>query len=237
MPNEPEHREATSPLDPDVTPQDQEEPDWDPAAPKGGTSRGIDEETELGRTLTNYGEVEPGTSDPPKIETLDEVEIRAARGPAPVMPLEFSLARAFLDACMNSNPRVTYGLGKKVPFHGATPGSDFKRVDCSGFVRELIWRATNPRLNFKDGSVVQHDWIRAQGFTKSTKEAAMASDNAIRIAFLRPQDAPSGVGHVALVHNGRTLESHGGTGPNSRAWTISGWQSKTSVYLLTNPAS
>ncbi len=237
MLDEPDRSDETSPTDRGYTPQDQEEPDWDPASPKGETTRGFDEEMDLGRTLANYGEVEPGTTDPPKTESLDEDETRATRGPAPTMPLDISLARAFLDACMNSNPRVTYGLGKKVPFHGATPGRDFKKVDCSGFVRETIWRATNPRLNFKDGSVVQHDWIRAQGFTKSTKEAAMASDNVVRIVFLRPQDAPSRIGHVALVHNGRTLESHGGTGPNSRAWTMSGWQSKVFVYLLTNPAS
>jgi hypothetical protein len=55
---------------------------------------------------------------------------------------------------MKSSPRVTYGQGAKVPFHGAIPGQQFRRVDCSGFVREAIWRATPPHLNFPDGSVV-----------------------------------------------------------------------------------
>ena len=54
----------------------------------------------------------------------------------------------------------------------------------------------------------------------------------MRIAFLAPQDAPSRIGHVVLVHNGKTLESHGGVGPNARPWTGTGWQAKASVYLL-----
>ena len=59
-------------------------------------------------------------------------------------------------------------------------------------------------------------------------------DGKIRIVFLRPQDTSSRIGHVALVHNGKTLESHGGVGPNSRAWTNTGWQAKAFVYILRN---
>lgn len=230
MPNNPDAPEET-------TPQDYDEPDWDPAAPKGAAraTRDIDPEFEKDRNLANYGEAEP-TIEPAEEEPLDDREARATRAVAPTMPIDGAKARVFLDACINSNPRVTYGLGKKVPFHGAKPGQDFKKVDCSGFVREAIWRATNPPVNFKDGSVVQHDWIRAQGFATGTREEAMASDNVVRIVFLRQQDSPSGIGHVALVHNGRTIESHGGTGPNSRAWTVTGWQTKAFVYRLTKPA-
>jgi hypothetical protein len=54
----------------------------------------------------------------------------------------------------------------------------------------------------------------------------------VRIAFLRPQDVSSHVGHVVLLSGGHTLESHGGVGPDSRPWTGQGWQSKTFVYLL-----
>lgn len=210
----------------------QEEPDWDPASPKA-TTRDIDPEFEKNRDLANYGEEEPTEVEP--FDAREDREGPATRAIAPTMPIDGAKARAFLDSCINSNPRVTYGLGKKVPFHGAKPGQDFQKVDCSGFVREAIWRATDPHVNFKDGSVVQHDWIRAQGFTKHTREQAMASDNLVRIVFLQPQDSPSGIGHVALVHNGRTIESHGGTGPNSRPWTVTGWQSKAFVYLLSNP--
>jgi hypothetical protein len=110
-------------------------------------------------------------------------------------------------------------------------------VDCSGFVREAIWRATSPHLNIIDGSVRQHDWVRAQRFMRSDPDAALLQDGAIRICFLRPQDSPSGIGHVALIHNGQTVESHGGVGPNSRAWTKTGWQARTFVYFLTAPTA
>jgi hypothetical protein len=146
-------------------------------------------------------------------------------------------AWGFLQACMTSSPRVTYGLGKKVPFFGAIPGRDFTQVDCSGFVREALRRATTPTVAFPDGSVVQHDWIIAQGFAKSTVAAAAQSDGFVRIAFLRPQDTSSHIGHVVIISGGKTLESHGGVGPDSRAWTGTSWQASTSVYILAREAA
>jgi hypothetical protein len=159
----------------------------------------------------------------------------AAAAPAgpPLLQINIGLAQQFLQACMTSNPRVTYGLGAKVPFHGAVPGVDFTKVDCSGFVREAIWRATNPHFPFPDGSVVQHDWVRNKGFQQVTVADGGLNDNHVRIAFLRPQDVPSRIGHVVLLSGGQTLESHGGVGPDSRPWTGQGWQAKTSVYVLT----
>jgi hypothetical protein len=141
-------------------------------------------------------------------------------------------AKAFLEACRTSNPRVTYGLGKKVPFLGAVPGRDFTQVDCSSFVREAIRLSTSPPTPFPDGSVVQHDWIRAHGFETSTVAAGMENDGPIRIAFLRPQDSPHHIGHVVLISGGMTLESHGAVGPDSRKWDGKDWQAKTFVYVL-----
>ncbi|WP_299750271.1 hypothetical protein [Devosia sp.] len=100
-------------------------------------------------------------------------------------------------------------------------------------MREAIRRATN-KGPFPDGSVVQHDWIREKGFAASTIADAGKKDGIIRIAFLRPQDAASGVGHVVIVHQSVTYESHGGTGPNSREWTGSGRQTKAKVYILSS---
>lgn len=151
----------------------------------------------------------------------------------PSIEMDVQAARAFLAACESSQPRVHYGLGAKVPFHGAVPGQDFTAVDCSGFVRELIWRGTDPHVNFKDGSVVQHDWVKQQGFPKVTIGDGMQNDGVVRIAFLDPHDAvPSGVGHVVLIEGGTTMESHGGLGPDSRPWTGRDWQEKTTVYIL-----
>lgn len=154
------------------------------------------------------------------------------------MPLAFDLSRAqaFLDACRNATPRVTYGLGAKVPFFGAVPGRDFTKVDCSGFVREAVRLATNRSIPFPDGSVVQHDWVRAHGFETSSIDAAKQADGVVRIAFLSPRDAPHGIGHVVLISGARTLESHGGVGPDSRAWDGTSWQAKTSVYVFSRNA-
>jgi hypothetical protein len=83
---------------------------------------------------------------------------------APQIAIDINKALAFLQACETSNPRVTYGLGAKVPTLEAVPGRDFKKVDCSGFVKEAIRRSTQPTAAFPDGSVVQHEWVRSRGY-------------------------------------------------------------------------
>src|SRR5690242_852256 len=105
-------------------------------------------------------------------------------------------------------------------------------ANCSGFVREAVRRATTPPLPFPDGSVNQHDWVRAHGVERLSVPASLQDDGAVRIAFLRPQDTSSHIGHVVLIAGGRTLESHGGVGPDSRAWNGLGWQSIAVVYIL-----
>lgn len=197
--------------------------DSDPASPRADLEISETAGLELARILSNLGA--PATIEAP-------VDAMAMAAGVPSVGFDVAKARDFLSACMTSSPRVAYGLGKKVPFHGAKPGKDFTQIDCSGFVREAIRLATNPRVNFPDGSVVQHDWIRDHGFTRSTVAAASKDDDVLRIAFLRPQDSPSNIGHVVLVWRGRTMESHGGTGPNARDWTGKGWQAKAFVYVL-----
>jgi hypothetical protein len=199
----------------------------DPASPAPGDVSDSDD-LETGRFLANVGAV--------AVEQEPPAAAPAAPAPAvpPTIQINIADAQQFLRDCETSNPRVTYGLGAKVPFHGAVPGRDFKRVDCSGFVREAIWRATNPHVNFPDGSVVQHDWVRNKGFQHATVADGKLSDNHVRIAFLRPQDAPPPhhIGHVVLLSGGKTIESHGGVGPDSRPWTGQGWQANTFVYVL-----
>jgi lysozyme family protein len=203
----------------------------DPGAPAPGEME--PEDFAAARELANFGPPGQDVQLPPPAGVEERgIELESA---APTMPLDITLAQNLLDACMTSVPRVAYHLSAKVPFHGAVPGKDFQAVDCSGFVREAIWRATTPHLAFPDGSVVQHDWIRAQHFERTTTDAALQEDGAVRVAFLQPQDSPQRVGHVVLIHNARTLESHGGVGPDSRPWTKTGWQEKAFVYVLTRP--
>lgn len=202
----------------------------DPAAPAPGDVQTESVEDLSARDLANFGA--PGEEEEAEEPFAVSEETGLETVTAPTIALDLAQAQAFLDACVNSVPRVTYGLGAKVPFHGAVPGRDFQAVDCSGFIRELIWRATTPHLKFPDGSVVQHDFVRDHGFERSTPQAALNQDGVVRIAFLRPQDSPQRIGHVVLVHNARTLESHGGVGPDSRAWTNTGWQVKAFVYVV-----
>jgi hypothetical protein len=180
------------------------------------------------RRRANYGDVDPRSYASPTPHP--DVGTRAA---PPLMPLDIAVAQGFLTACMTSHPRVAYGLGSKVPFFKARPGVDFAKVDCSGFVREAIREATMPLVPFPDGSVVQHDWIIAQHYKKTTVSSGKLTDGRVRIAFLSPTDTSSGIGHVVLIHNGLTLESHGGVGPDSRPWNGESWQAVTTIYELT----
>jgi hypothetical protein len=151
-----------------------------------------------------------------------------------VMTVNFNIQTAFgfLQACENSRPRITYKLGAKIP-PGSEPGSGFKFVDCSGFVREEMRRSTNLGSSFPDGSVVQHDWVQNHRFSKSSVDAAKSKDGVVRIAFLSPT-ATRKIGHVSLIINAKTLESHGSTGPDSRDWNGGDWQGETTVYNLTS---
>jgi subtilisin family serine protease len=205
----------------------------DPAAPgEGELSDTADFET--ARFFANSGNQWGAVSDTPDVGSGVAGVSAAGAGAAAAGLSGFDLARAkqFLDDCMNSHPRVTYGLGAKVPFLGAVPGRDFTKVDCSGFVREAIRLSTNPRVPFPDGSVVQHDWVKAHQFERSTVDDGADDDGVVRIAFLSPHDSPQGIGHVMLLSGGKTLESHGGTGPDSRIWADLGFRKKMSVYVL-----
>lgn len=210
-----------------------DEPGDDPANPlPGDESETADHAT--ARWFVNVGLAFDAMSSariqPAPVETM---ALAAAKAVATTIELRIAAADAFLAACINATPRVTYGLGAKPPFPGATPGVDFRKIDCSGFVREAIRRSETAQLGFPDGSVIQHEWVRGQGFANAPVSSGRALDGLVRIAFLRPQDTSSGIGHVVLIHNGRTLESHGGVGPDSLPWTGAGWQAKAHVYVLT----
>jgi hypothetical protein len=156
---------------------------------------------------------------------------------AKVMPVDVNQVLAFLNACTGSQPRVGYGLGAKIANDTSQPGAPappgFVAVDCSGFVRAALRRSTTPKTTIPDGSVVQHDWIRTQGFAPGAVADGDLLDGVLRIAFLSPSDSPEHVGHVVLLFDGRTIESHGGKGPDRRVWNTLPWRTKTQVYRLT----
>ena len=153
--------------------------------------------------------------------------------PWPHLSINVATLAALIAACRSAG--VGYGLGSKAPTLSAVPGRDFHAIDCSGFVRWSLYQAAG-HCTLPDGSVVQHDWIEAHGFKKSDVASAELHDGAVRIAFLSPADG-GGIGHVVLIVNGQTVESHGHYGPDRRFWTGDAWQGKCAVYVLAPPLS
>ena len=119
---------------------------------------------------------------------------------------------------------VSYGYGSKVPLD-AEP-SQIKKIDCSGFSRWLIYQATDGLVTMVEGSDEQHAWCKKQKLTKQNYfQTAALSDGQLRIAFIPRVYGEGGkvakAGHVWLVLDGQTIESHGGKGPSRRAWNHS----------------
>lgn len=140
----------------------------------------------------------------------------------PIQPWKaLALTKSLQDA------GVSYQLGAKANPLSAQAG-EFDAIDCSGFVRWLIFHATGQEI--PDGSVHQHDWAIQHGCKQSTFADAHSDDDLIRIAFLVP--AGGKPGHVVLILNGYTMESHGGAGPDRRAWGSCSWMSRMAVYVL-----
>lgn len=130
---------------------------------------------------------------------------------------------------------VTYGLGSKiVPISLQAPQLQRAKVDCSGFVDWCCWHAGATEV--PDGSVSEHDWVKAQGFKPCDLGDVANKDGAVRIAFLSPEDG-GGVGHVMLIVDGRTCESHGGVGVDRRVWLSKPFMQKCSAYVLTPPTA
>lgn len=118
--------------------------------------------------------------------------------------------------------RVRYCEGAKAPSLDCDTAA-IKEIDCSGFVRYAIARATGGKLILPDGSVTQHAWCAGQKLERQDYSSeARKYDNLIRVNFLSPARAAEvgrpGDRHVWLTQNGWTMESHGGGGCVARDW-------------------
>ena len=136
--------------------------------------------------------------------------------------------------------KIWYQWGGKVPFHSAVPGKDFHGLDCSGFSRECVYLATGGDIDLPDGSVNQHAAIKAAGLKLSTFDAGTLHDGAVRIAFLEPvyeSGSLKEAGHVLLILDGTTYESHGTMGVGNRVWGQYPWMTRMSLYVLTAPVN
>lgn len=144
-----------------------------------------------------------------------------------VLPLAAALLLSALAACQFRG--VGYGLGSKAP-EGHPPQPqfsvkpNFRRIDCSGFVRWALWVATKGAVLLPDGSAVQNDWCAAMGLKRTDYANCALQDGHVRLCFHRPNGRGGDrMGHVWLVYGdgsgvAMTLESYGGHGPGRRPW-------------------
>jgi hypothetical protein len=132
---------------------------------------------------------------------------------------------------------LSYGLGSKIePLSlqaSDLAAAEITSVDCSGCVRWAIFHALGQPadFNFADGSVQQHEQVLAVGFKQSEYNAGFELDDHVRIGFLTPEDR-GGVGHVVIIWNANTYESHGHKGPDSRVWGTEPWMEKMHIFVL-----
>lgn len=137
--------------------------------------------------------------------------------------------------------KVSYKMGAK-PKLGSMPGKgkgQFSTSDCSGLVRWLVYSASGGLVKMPEGSYTQNDWCKAQGFKPCPYKNAALKDGRVRIGFMKPEDGEAG--HVVLIHNALTMESHGGEGVDRRPWNakINGGKSRLDIemdncYVLTD---
>lgn len=117
--------------------------------------------------------------------------------------------------------RVKYKLGAKAPSLAADSNA-ITRIDCSGYVRWLIARASSPRIILPDGSQQQLAWCDAMEWHElaaySDVQYAAEDPSRLFIAFLSPKPGKAWPRHVVLVRSGMTMESCGSAGVTSRPW-------------------
>ena len=152
--------------------------------------------------------------------------------PWPTLPVDIDLLKQLSDRTVQ--PGNQYEFGGKVSLDADSSTVAASGIDCSGYVRWLLHRATKGRVSIPDGSAVQHDWFKEHKFKLSSVASACLMDGVLRVAFLPPS---SGIGHVLLIRDGQTFESHGSAGPNRRTWTGRGYQGRCRVYVCCMPYS
>lgn len=142
---------------------------------------------------------------------------------------EIDLKKLLADFTAIVKGGSSYLLGGK--YTSKVAPKDVNRIDCSGLVRYLLIRRG---VDIVDGSQMQREWAIREGLKESDPKSAKAKDGVLRLAVL-PTTSSRKVGHVVLILDGQTIESHGGVGPNRRPWTGNGWQGQCRVFVLTRP--
>lgn len=117
-------------------------------------------------------------------------------------------------------------------------------MDCSGYLRWLIYRITKGLVTIPDGSWNQRAWFQVQGFAPCNYSDCSRKDDVLRIAFLNSENGEAG--HVWLIVNSLTIESHGRSkingvwqdGPSRRPWNWKSLKNKVDYcFVLTSQSN
>lgn len=131
--------------------------------------------------------------------------------------VDLALMKTLFD---RTKGRVKYKLGAKAPLD--RDSRLITKIDCSGFSRWLLARASNQAIKMPDGSQVQLGWVRDQQWRKLVEYAdvqhAREDPSRLFIGFLSPKPGNEWPRHVWFIQAGKTMESHGSGGVNSRPW-------------------
>lgn len=112
--------------------------------------------------------------------------------------------------------KISYGLGAKASLN--VEPEKITKIDCSGYLRYLLYHITKHEVNIQGGgSWWQNKWCKDVGLEVVDYSTAAELDGWLRIGYFA-KPAGMAAGHIWLVLNGSTLESHGGKGPDSRPW-------------------
>lgn len=118
-----------------------------------------------------------------------------------------------------------------------TEVSKITGLDCSGYIHYILREASKNKINVPHGS-----WNIDAWFEKSScsdvdyKSNAGKRDNVLRLGYFpKPADGSMSYGHIWLVLNAETLESHGSRGVNRRSWSTSVLKNNaTNCYEIAN---
>jgi len=126
---------------------------------------------------------------------------------------------------------VTYDFGSKPRL--TMSSTDFKVSDCSGFVRKMVFYITGGLISIPQGSSLQNNFCKNQGFQSCLYSDCNQLDGKLRIAFMNRECSEPG--HVWLVLNGQTIECAGGKGACRRPWDNKILAKKVDAcYILTD---
>jgi hypothetical protein len=170
------------------------------------------------------------------VEGAEVLEFAAGWWPWDQINVQRETLLAATQACIAA--RVSYKLGAKVQATAKPGERGFRQVDCSGFVRWSLAKSANFTEFYRcGGSVEQREWIEKQRFKVSTTAACRLKDGGVRIVFLPPGASAGGIGHVALVYDGWTMEAYGSAGVGRREWGSCSWMYSPAlrVYVLSPP--